>query len=358
MSRLALPNLRSKGSSLREATDVTRPKTEHAWKRYWCMLGAFYASWFIFVCANDAWRTVFEGWPIALAMAFGSVVAGSTPMGGGTVGFPVLVLGFDFPSSLGRDFSFAIQSVGMVSAAAFILARRQRLEWTMLLPALVGSAIGTPFGLLAVAPSVSGTGVKVAFAVLWASFGVMHLTKMKSLVREQGLRQSNPEFDRKAGFFIGLLGGAFVSSLTGVGVDMLIYAILVLLCRGDIKVAIPTSVILMAFTSVVGLLTQAAGGALDPGLGAHWLAAAPVVAIGAPFGSRIIERLGRTPLLFFVSFLCLLQFVWTMHHEYRALGNDGLALSVFALSACVSAFMLLHAAGTRKGVEGSSSLRL
>jgi hypothetical protein len=36
-------------------------------------------------------------------MAFGSYVAGSTPMGGGTVGFPILVLLFDLPATLGRD---------------------------------------------------------------------------------------------------------------------------------------------------------------------------------------------------------------------------------------------------------------
>ena len=42
---------------------------------------------------------------IAAAMAVGSYFAGSTPMGGGTVGFPVLVLLFDGPATLGRDFA-------------------------------------------------------------------------------------------------------------------------------------------------------------------------------------------------------------------------------------------------------------
>ena len=40
---------------------------------------------------------------IALAMAIGSYAAGSTPMGGGTVGFPVLVCSLAAPT-LGRDF--------------------------------------------------------------------------------------------------------------------------------------------------------------------------------------------------------------------------------------------------------------
>lgn len=309
------------------------------------MLAAFYAVWLAIVVADHAWSTVLQGWPIALAMALGSFVAGSTPMGGGTIGFPVLVLGFDFPSSLGRDFGFAIQSVGMVSASAFILVRRQPLEWRMLRPALIGSALGTPLGLLFIAPFVAGSFVKIVFAVLWASFGLVHLAKMKEIIGSRGRRVEASGFDRKAGFLIGLLGGAFVASLTAVGVDMLIYTVLVLLCRGDIKVAIPTSVLLMAFTSVVGVSTQAVLGRLDSGLSAHWLAAAPIVAIGAPFGSLVVGRLGRETILFVVSLLCLLQFAWTMHHEHAALGESGLVMALGALGVTTLAFLVLEKRG-------------
>jgi len=42
------------------------------------------------------------------------------------------------------------------------------------------------------------------------------------------------------------------ASLTGVGIDMIVYCVLVLLFRADLKVAIPTSVIVMAATSLMG----------------------------------------------------------------------------------------------------------
>ncbi len=77
-------------------------------------LGAFYATWLVLVISLDAWSHVVGNWAIAAAMAFGSYFAGSTPMGGGTVGFPVLTLLFDYPASLGRDFGLAVQSIGMV----------------------------------------------------------------------------------------------------------------------------------------------------------------------------------------------------------------------------------------------------
>jgi uncharacterized membrane protein YfcA len=128
-------------------------------------LAVFYAVWLYLLHSGGHWPELLEHWGIAVAMALGSYVAGSTPMGGGTVGFPILVLLFDEPAQLGRDFGFAIQSIGMVSATVFILCRRQPLEWPMLRAALAGSLLGTPLGILWVAPVVPGVAIKVLFAV-------------------------------------------------------------------------------------------------------------------------------------------------------------------------------------------------
>ena len=64
--------------------------------------------------------TAVQNWPMAIAMAVGSYIAGSTPMGGGTIGFPVLVLIFGESAAIGRDFSFAIQAIGMTSAGVLV----------------------------------------------------------------------------------------------------------------------------------------------------------------------------------------------------------------------------------------------
>ena len=68
------------------------------------------ALWLAF---RPAGGDVRSHWPIAVAMAIGSYFAGSTPLGGGTVRFPILVLLLGLPVALGRDFGFATQSVGM-----------------------------------------------------------------------------------------------------------------------------------------------------------------------------------------------------------------------------------------------------
>ena len=66
---------------------------------------------------------------MAAAMVLGSYFAGSTPMGGGVVGFPTLVLLLDQPAAIGRDFSLAIQAVGMTSATILIFVLRRPLAW-------------------------------------------------------------------------------------------------------------------------------------------------------------------------------------------------------------------------------------
>ena len=109
-------------------------------------LAVFYSAWLTLILVGDHWQTVVSHWPMAAAMAVGSYVAGSTPMGGGTVGFPVLVLLLDLPAILGRDFSFAVQAVGMTSASVYILCSGKPLEWPMLRAALPGALVGTPPG--------------------------------------------------------------------------------------------------------------------------------------------------------------------------------------------------------------------
>ena len=185
-------------------------------------------------------------------MAGGSFVGGSSPVAGGTIGFPVLVYVFDQPASLSRSFSLAIQSIGMASASVYILTRGRTIEWRILRFALLGSAAAMPVGMCCVAPNVAEIWVKILFSVVYASFGLLHLVRLRGIVANEGPSGTYFAADPAIGFVVGALGG-LPASVIGVGADILLYGTLVLLYHTDIKVAIPTSVILMAFTSVVGV---------------------------------------------------------------------------------------------------------
>lgn len=310
-------------------------------------LALFYLAWLTLVISGGHLQTVLGHWPIAVAMLGGSYVAGSTPMGGGTVGFPVLVLVMDLPATLGRDFSFAVQSVGMTSASIYILSRRQPIEWPMLRAALVGALIGTPLGIVYLAPLASDLAIKLLFATLLCSFGLLHLRRINEITGYHGITPTDLAFDNKAGFLVGLLASMTVASITGVGIDMMIYMVLVLLCHADLKIAIPTSVILMAFTSLVGLSVKLLTGSVQPGTFENWLAAAPVVAIGAPLGALVVNRIGRRATLLFVSLLCVGQFIWTLVHERGALTSWSLAASILGVLLFLLVFQDLYNRGNQ-----------
>jgi uncharacterized membrane protein YfcA len=323
---------------------IVAPRKKHlrVWLLWLCL---FFGTWLWLVFGQDRWDTVKEHWPIALAMALGSYAAGSTPMGGGTIGFPILVLLFDLPAQLGRDFSFAVQSIGMTSASIFILARRQPLAWAMLKGAMLGSIIGTPLGIFFIAPYIPALWIKLIFAVVWGSFGILHLRRIGEIASHEGMTDFDERWDFRVGLTVGLLSGALVASVTGVGIDMVLYTVLVLLCRADLKIAIPTSVVIMSFTSLVGIGTKAAFTGVQPGVFENWLAAAPVVALGAPLGAFMVDLIGRKPTLFFVAILCVGQLVWSLHEERAALGIMGTVIALAAVGLCLFGFERLRAYG-------------
>jgi uncharacterized protein len=325
---------------------------------FFVWLVVFYAAWAAVVTTGGHWGDVIRHWPIALVMALGSYVAGSTPMGGGTVGFPVLVLLFDHDPSMGRDFSFAVQSIGMTSATLFILCRRLPVETTMLRWALLGSTVGTPWGILFVAPLVPGLAIKLLFSVVWASFGIMTLYKLREIAAAEGIARASKRFDRFSGLAVGLVGGALVASVTGVGVDMLIYTVLVLVRRADLKVAIPTSVIMMAYTSLVGVTVKSLTTGFSPGVFENWLAAAPVVALGAPAGAYFVHLVGRRRTLVFVAVLCLIQFFWTYQQSWPQLGVPGLLIGLAGLLVFNAMFHYLYRLGQVLAAEGRPVERL
>jgi len=117
----------------------------------------------------------------------------------------------------------------------------------------------------------------------------------------------------------------------------------------------------MAWTSLVGIASLGLLARIDPGsyalnpeLFGNWVAAAPVVALGAPLGAFVVHRIGREPTLFVVAILCALQFVWTLWHERGALGAAGLAVAFAGLLAFSGAFHAMYVIGRRTAARRGS----
>src|SRR5271167_1466800 len=105
------------------------------WKAY---VITFLVIWVVLVFGLGYWPGVKAHWQMAIVMIMGSLVAGSTPMGGGTVAFPILVLVFGQAASNARNFGLIIQALGMTSAMIFILGRKVPLPFRV----LAGSTLG------------------------------------------------------------------------------------------------------------------------------------------------------------------------------------------------------------------------
>ena len=76
-------------------------------------------------------------------------------------------------------------------------------------------------------------------------------------------------------------------------------------------------------------------------------AAAPVVAVGAPFGAMVVSRIGRRPTLLLVSVLCVLQFVWILHHERASLTWWSLSAALLGVVLFLLVFQDMYRHGYR-----------
>src|SRR4051812_41618513 len=128
------------------------------WKVY---VIAFLLFWVVMVTGFGHWQGVKTHWQMAIVMIMGSLVAGSTPMGGGTVAFPILVLVFGQPAANARNFGLIIQALGMTSAMLFIIGRRVALPVRVLTGSTGGAAIGFGIGTFLIAPHVESNLVKL-----------------------------------------------------------------------------------------------------------------------------------------------------------------------------------------------------
>lgn len=269
--------------------------------------------WFVGMYFFEAWGLYFTKWLMALTMAAGSFVAGSTSIGGGAVAFPVMTLIFNIDPSVARDFSLIIQSVGMLCAVAALIIMRVKIEKKILFWTLLGGGPGIIFGYDIVAPLLDRPLIKVLFGSFVFSFGLM-LWWVNRGQNGHSAREGIGELNFKinlmflvAGFF-----GGIISGILGSGIDIVIFSILVLRFGVCEKIATPTSVVLMALTALTGALWAGGTGQIAAEAWEYWWVCVPIVAFGAPLGSWCATRLSRINLVRFLYALIFLQYIGTI----------------------------------------------
>ena len=268
-------------------------------------------AWAYGMHTGDRWHLFSTHYFMSLTMALGSFIAGATSEGGGAVAFPVMTLGFKISPDVARDFSLLIQSVGMIAAAATILFTRIPVLGTAVVWSSVGGAIGIGIGfeLLARWP-LPPVYAKMLFTSVWLSFAFALYW-----INRYHDREVHECIECFSGRHIVMLGGVgilggMVSSITGSGLDILTFSLLVLRFRISEKIATPTSVVLMGINALVGSLYK--GGVMNTLASEawdYWWVCVPIVCVGAPLGAWFIRNRSRLFVAAILYFSIAVQFV-------------------------------------------------
>ena len=269
-----------------------------------------YAAWLAWMQSGELWHLFRTEWYMTLTMVFGSFIAGASSEGGGAIAYPVMTLMFEIEPSIARNFSLAIQSIGMTAAALWITAKRIPIEKTYLWIASAGGAAGIVLGTYAIVPLVTPAYAKMMFVSFWLSYGIAlfiinHISG-RDTVRTLPRLGTGQKVEL---LFIGFIGG-ILSAILGNGIDICTFAFVTLKYRLSEKVATPTSVILMAINAVIGAFLHGfVIGDLQPEAVNFWLVSIPVVVLGAPFGAFVISKINRLYIAVLLYIIIVVQFI-------------------------------------------------
>jgi len=269
-----------------------------------------YIIWFLFMQVEQQWGLFIHNWFMSLTMIFGSFVAGASSEGGGAVAYPVMTLVFSITPEVARNFSLAIQAIGMTAATLWILGKKITIERTYLILSGSGGFLGVIIGTLFVAPFVPAAYAKMMFVSFWLSFGIALF--VINHIRQRDTRRTLPDLSgsqQSELILIGLLGG-ILSAIFGNGIDICTFSFVTLKYGLSEKVATPTSVVLMTSNAIVGTLMHFfIVGDMQPEAINYWLVCIPFVMIGAPFGAYIINKINRISIAIMLYALIIAQFV-------------------------------------------------
>ncbi|MDG1984894.1 MAG: sulfite exporter TauE/SafE family protein [Planctomycetota bacterium] len=306
-----------------------------------------WGAWLLLMVQGSRFGLFPENWFMSVTMALGSFIAGATSEGGGAVAFPVMTLGFKIPPAVARDFSLMIQAVGMTAASITILWTRTPVVRQALIWSTLGGALGIIFGLEFVAPKLQPAYAKMLFTASWLAFAValFWINRYRDREVHTGIQRFLP---RHAILLIGFGAvGRVISSVTGSGLDIVTFSLLVLRLRISEAIATPTSVILMAGNAVVGAIYRGAvQGELSPAAWNFWWVCVPIVVVGAPFGAWFIRsrsRLFVARLLYGSIFIQFIAAVLIIPQSPRLVG-----FSVATFSLGVLGFWYMARKGVRR----------
>jgi len=246
-------------------------------------------------------------------------VAGLVGVGGGVLIVPLLYFFYAHPAWSGVTVPSELQAVVSHATSLLVIVptsilgawtyhRAKLVEWRAALP-IAATSVLAAFAASQVTPSIPAPALKLGFGLLLAVSGVR-------LLRSGGDRKQTPGRTHLAVAIVGGVAVGSLSSLLGVGGGIVAIPILVYLVGLPLKRVAATSMGIVVFTALAGVIGYAVGGPAPGAMPAgsvgyiHVLAGLPIM-VGAVtavrLGARVNQALGanRLQTLFGVVFLVL-----------------------------------------------------
>jgi hypothetical protein len=319
---------------------------------------------------NELWNQQTQYYAMSIAMVFGSMIAGSTPLGGGVVAFPIAVLVIGLNPNQGRDFTCIIQAVGM-NAAAYMIAivKPHLLDFNLI---ACFTFMGIPGMLMAFSLDLSPFYIILTFQILVLEFGVIYFylnvlsPKVDGAITSTGIYSpSSPtkkpqpgtaippvpnnsrEYMAYALMVIAAFIGGFFSGNCGSGADIMLYVFGVLGWNFLMphkaypeSVLTGSSVVTMGLLSLVGTLCRGMTRQITSEVYLCWGATVWIVCWGAPIGSLLLTPSLQAYLRIVFYVLAIAQFAGFAVIKIK--GNTDAWIIFTVVSVLVLVGLVLH----------------
>jgi uncharacterized protein len=303
--------------------------------------------WFYFVSQNQLFYVIEKHIYAVITMVFGSFIAGSSPEGSAAVSYPVFTLLLDIQPAVARNFSFAIQSLGMTSATLLLLGLKVKLDWNYIKYVTLGGALGLLLGTYYVVPYISPAMAKLFFVSLWLSFGLILWRENRKKDRKvYDVIENFQKSDMIRLLVFGLIGG-IISAIFGTGINIFTFCLMTIYYGINEKTAVPSSIIIMTIETLLGFFLHA-GVIKDfqPQAFEMWIACIPFVIIFAPLGSFVMSKLPRKAIASFLYMILIVQFFGALW----VIKPSGFQLGICVLTLVCGLGLFGYLSGGRRGI--------
>ena len=322
-----------------------------------------FLTWLLYMSITNSWHVFAEqkGWLMSVQSAVGSFVAGCSPLGGGAVAYPVMVLIIKLVSEEARAFSMMQQTFGM-GCAAWRICTTTDIDYgdacKLFGLGLVGFQLG--YYLLEVpGPFVQTIYFTFTFCVgvllqIYADYLSDYLSDDRTKMVQWRLRDTCVAIPT-------LVLGGILFSYVGTGIDVVMYIYFRFFHNVDEVIATNYSVILAAWMSFYGFFNE--GIVMNRITTRQWhylLCVIPVVSIFAPVGNFVTNRLLSRKLLkaiifFLETFQYAAGFAITIRRDVRLVALSLSLLSGTILSIASHAFIKRCTCTTKTRLENSAA---